>query len=372
MRLNWSPSWTKGLVALSFLALAFALVSIFASQVEYRPLDWRNYVLAASQMLEGGSPYQSVEFFGPPWLAVALIPLALLPASLSSAAWLLISVSAVFISHVMWTRFDGYPPNPTARLLLSAASVASPVALFVYITGQITPLVELAFIWLAIYTVRGAKGRLVVVAIASFLITSKPHIIVFPMLVVLLEAARGQRWRVPLTFSATALVAGIGAFLLLPSWPREWLAAIVDGRYLGGPGLVAQGYFGLREAGVPEGLLVLPAIYTLFYWNRHGLTARTIALSLASGLILIPYARTYDFIILWPSIITASGLWLERSRRVVQFGPILVFMLLPLSNLAMLLPVLAMGFLLLGASLKKRPTTLSVNSKLRAAPGRIG
>ena len=149
MRLKWSPSVTKGLVALSFLALAFALVSIFASQVEYRPLDWRNYVLAASQMLEGGSPYQSVEFFGPPWLAVALIPLALLPASLSSAAWLLISVSAVFISHVMWTRFDGYPPTPTARLLLSAAMFPSPVALFVYTTGLIPPLLPYPFLRLA-------------------------------------------------------------------------------------------------------------------------------------------------------------------------------------------------------------------------------
>ncbi|GMR09394.1 MAG: hypothetical protein BMS9Abin28_0212 [Anaerolineae bacterium] len=362
MRLSWSPNWTKGLMAFSFLALAFALVGVFASFVGYRPLDWRNYILAASQVLEGGSPYRSVEFFGPPWLAVALIPLALIPASLSSAAWLLLLVSAVFISSVTWTKFDGYPSKPIARLLLSAASVASPVALFVYITGQITPLVELALIWLAIYTTRGGKRRIIVVAIASFLVTSKPHIIGFPMVLVLLEAMRKGLWRVPITFLATVLVAGIGALQLLPSWPSEWLAAIVDGRYLGGPGLVAQGYYGLREAGVPESLLVLPAIYTFFYWRRHGLTAATIALSLASGLILIPYARTYDYIILWPSIITASGLWLQKSHRVIQFAPIVVFMLLPLSSLALLLPVLTMGFLLLRVSFDRRPTALSVNS----------
>lgn len=351
-------------MAFAFLALAFALVSIFSSLVEYRPLDWRNYMLAASQILEEGSPYRSVEFFGPPWLAVALIPFVLMPSSLSSAAWLLLSVSAIFISSVMWTKFEGYPSTPTARLLLSAASVASPVALFVYITGQITPLVELAFIWLAIFTIRGANGRLIVVAIASFLITSKPHIIVFPMLLVALEAVRRELWKVPLTLLATVLVAGTGTLLLLPSWPSEWFAAIVNGRYLGGPGLVAQNYYGLREAGVPDFLLALPVIYTVFYWKRRGLTAPTIALSLASGLILIPYARTYDFIILWPSIITASGLWLQKNHRVFQVAPIVAFMLLPLSRFALLLPVLTMGFLLLGVSSNKQQATPSENSKL--------
>lgn len=288
MRLGWSPDWRKGLLALSMVALMLAFASIFAALVGYRPLDWRNYMSAASQVLEGASPYGSVEFFGPPWLSVALVPLTLIPGSFSSALWLLLLIVAVFFSSAIWMKFDGYPSTPVARLLLSVVSVFSPAALFVYITGQITPIVELAFIWLAIYTVRGTNRRIIVLAVASFLITSKPHIVALPMILLLLEAIRKRLWRAPITFSATVLTAGIGALLVLPSWPLEWLAAIADGDYLGGPGLVARSYYGIRDAEVPGFLLLLPAIYTLYYWKLRGLTATTIALSLASGLLLIP------------------------------------------------------------------------------------
>jgi hypothetical protein len=329
-------------------ALLLILASIFAELVGYYPLDWRNYMLAASQLMMGASPYGSVEFFGPPWLSIALIPLALIPGSLSSALWLVLLVVAIFFSSVIWMRYADYPSTPFAQLLLSVVSVLLPAALFVYITGQITPIVELAFIWIAIYTIKGTNRQIIALVVASFLITSKPHIVVFPILFVLLESIRKGMWRVPITFSATILVAGIAALLILPSWPNEWLAAIADGDYLGGPGLVARSYYGLRDAGVSGYLLLLPAIYTLYYWKRSGLTATTIALSLASGLLFIPYVRPYDYIILWPSIITASGLWKQKGHRILQGLPIVVFMLLPVTSFSVLMPALAMGFLLLG------------------------
>ena len=344
----------KSWLALPLVVATVLLAALFSDQAGFRPIDWQNYMLAADRLRAGGSPYQGVEFFAPPWIALLLIPFSLLPIEVSSGIWLLISAAAAYSATLLWTRFGNFPAAPRSRVIFFALTAASPVALYVYVTGQITALAELALIALAVLAASsGRRQILIVTVLASLLVTAKPHIVGFPLGLILLEAVRSRRWRVPAVFGATMAIAAAVSWLMRPDWPAEWLLALQTGEFLGGPGLAAQGYFGLREAGVPGILLWLPAGYSFLYWMRKGPTPPALALAIASGLTLLPYLRVYDHLFLWPAAITAAGLLRAEGRHVFAAVPLAAMLLLPLTDLAMLLPIVIVGMLVTRARLAK-------------------
>jgi len=223
------------------------------------------------------------------------------------------------------------------------------------VTGQITALAEVALIGLAVLVASsGRRHILILTGLAALLVTAKPHIVGFPLGLILLEAIRSRRWKVPSVFGATIAIAAGVSWLLRPDWPAEWLHALQTAEFLGGPGLAARGYFGLREAGVPGILLWLPAGYSFFYWMRKGLTPTALALAITSGLTLLPYVRVYDYLVLWPAAITASGLLRARGPGILATVPLAAMLLLPLTDLAMLLPPLILGMLLARVTLGSR------------------
>ena len=350
-----SASGRKSWLVLPLVVGAVLLAAGFSDRAGFRPIDWENYLLAAARLRAGGSPYQGVEFFAPPWIALLLIPFSLLPIEVSSGTWLLISAAAAYSASMLWTRFGNFPAAPRSRVLLSALTAASPVAFYVYVTGQITALAELALIVLAVLATCLEQRRILIpTVIASLLVTAKPHVVGFPLALIVLEAVRSRRWKLPIVFGATIGIAAIVAWLLQPTWPGEWFRSLQTGEFLGGPGLAAGGYFGLREAGVPGILLWLPAGYALSYWKRNGLTAPALALAIAGGLTLLPYLRIYDHLVLWPAAITASGMLRSKGSPLFAAVPLAAIMLLPLTNLAMLLPPLIVGMLLAGVTLGSR------------------
>ena len=352
--LGWASS-RKNWLVLPLVVVAILLAALFSDRAGFRPIDWQNYMLAAARLRAGGSPYQGVEFFAPPWIALLLIPFSLLPIEVSSGIWLLISVAAAFWATRLWTGFASFPATARSRVLLSALTAASPLALYVYVTGQITALAELALVALAVVaTSSGRRQILIVTVFASLLVTAKPHIVGLPLGLILLEEVRSRRWKVPTVFAATIGVAAVVSWLLRPEWPGEWLLGLQTGEFLGGPGLAARGYFGLREAGVPGILLWLPAGYALLYWMRKGPTPSALALAIAGGLMVLPYLRIYDHLILWTAAIAASGLLHAKGPRVFAAIPLAAMLLLPLTDLAMLLPVVIVGMLLTRVSLAKQ------------------
>ena len=355
--LRWA-SGRKNWLVLPLVVAAVLLAALFSDRAGFRPIDWQNYMVAAARLRAGESPYQGVEFFAPPWIALLLVPFSLLPIDYSSGIWLLVSAAAAFSATLLWTRSASFPAAHRARVLLSALTAASPLALYVYVTGQITALAELALISLAALAASSGRRRIMVLAVlASLLVTSKPHIVALPLGLILLEAIRSRRWKVPTVFGATIGIAAVVSWLLRPDWPGEWVRALQTGEFLGGPGLAARGFFGLREAGVPGILLWLPAGYSILYWMRKGLTPPALALAIASGLTLLPYLRLYDHLVLWPAAVTASELLLAKGSRTLVAVPLAAMLLLPLTDLAMLLPVVIVGMLLAGVRLAKGPSS---------------
>jgi hypothetical protein len=331
-------------VALAATSVILVLVAaVFSSRISFRPIDWQNYMMAASNLAGGRSPYQGVEFFGPPWLAMALIPFTWLPPGLSAMIWLLLAVGATYGISVLTGVWQGFPASERGRLVANIAAVVFPAALYVYITGQVTALAVLGMIVLGVRS----RPSILWIALAALLASFKPHIVAAPLVLILLEHLRRRAWRVLAAFFGTLLVASLVSWVVVPPWLADWFAAISSEAFRGGPGLAAGGFFGLREAGVPGWLLALPLVYVALLWWRRGLTPITLATAIAGGLVWVPYVRSYDFLALWPAVLVASSAWRETRPAWFWLVPLALYAVLPLTDLALLLPV-ALFALLLG------------------------
>lgn len=334
--------------ALSIIALLLVLsMAWFAARLEFRPLDWQNYLAAARAVAAGGSPYRGVEFFAPPWVALMLVPFSWLPPDFSAGLWLLGSLMAVMAMAALWIDYAGYPKRQSSRLLAVVGAVFCPVALYVYVTGQISALAGLALVYLVVAS-RRPNSRYWLMAVAALVASAKPHIVGIPLLLLLVDDLRRGERRLTTVVALSLGAAALISLVVLPGWPREWWAALSEADYLGGAGLVAAGYLGFRELGAPGLVLLFPLLYGAYRWYRHGPEPEAVSLSLAGTLVWIPYARTYDQIVLWPAVLTAVAAWRQSRFRWALALPLLSFYLLPLTDLALLTPVVLFGLLLPG------------------------
>ena len=67
---------------------------------------------------------------------------------------------------------------------------------------------------------------------------------------------------------------------------------------MGGVGLVAPGYIGLAELGASAWLFAPIIVYLLAYWWREGVSVRVLAQAFALCLLVTPYSRGYDDVVL--------------------------------------------------------------------------
>jgi hypothetical protein len=324
-------------------SLCLGVVLLAAPLRDWQSLDLRNYLAAAALILRRESPYGRVEFFAPPWMAALLAPLLALPLNLAGLLWTLLSTASVIGTAWIAVRWIGSPRSAAGRALIVAASALLPAALFVYVTGQASALVGLAAVWMADLVRRGhLRAGWLLLAVLG--VTLKPHIVAFPAALCLLELIRRRAWK-PLARVALGL-AGVAllALAILPGWPSDLLGAWRSGDFRGGSsGLVSPGYFGLAELGLRPWIFIPLPLYALYRWWMGGLTLTTISLALGTGLVLTPYSRSYDYVLL---ILPLLALLLTRSRRALGAAAGAAGLLLPLTNLSLLAPVaVVLGFL---------------------------
>jgi len=99
--------------------------------------DWSNYFRpAAFEFINGRSPYTVEGFINPPWILIPMLPLLLLPESLSRAILALgMIISFVFVSKKMG-----------ANLVGSVFLLLSPPVIQLFIDGNIDWIVTLGFV----------------------------------------------------------------------------------------------------------------------------------------------------------------------------------------------------------------------------------
>ncbi|NUM48593.1 MAG: hypothetical protein HUU38_28125, partial [Anaerolineales bacterium] len=131
-----------GVGGVIFVALVWGLATFF----KVRLLDFEHYLEAAKLIGQGQNPYGVVEFFAPPWFAWGMWPFLVLPEKYAVAVWVLLNlgaVSAATFLAIEWVQVS----RPRMRLfLVGLTPIFLPGALFSYITGQGSPLVNLALL----------------------------------------------------------------------------------------------------------------------------------------------------------------------------------------------------------------------------------
>jgi hypothetical protein len=323
------------------------LVWLLAAGIKVRLLDFENYLAATRILARGGNPYGTVEFFAPPWLALLLLPLASLPTAISAAFWLLFlfaCIGGVVIVSLRWLGRD----SKVQRLVFpTLIPLLMPGVLYSYVTGQISPLVNLAII-LAAWKI-DTSTSVWLPALSLLLVTLKPHIVALPTILCLLELSRRHRWRLlGITLGGFAVLCVL-AFLWLPNWLPSLIRAWVEGKYKGGElGLLSPGYTGLPELGIPFWIFLPLTAYTLWQWWQTGLAPRTFALALVTNLLVIPYSRSYDLVVLILPLLSLAEFERRRDWAIFGLGLTGAF-ILPFTVLSVLAPVfLAIALLLTG------------------------
>lgn len=329
-------------------AVAIGLLTGAAAKFSFQPIDFRHYMLASAQILAGVSPYGTVEFFAPPWFSFLLGPLLPLPEALSSGIWLFINLASVYATAILAIKWLGAREDILSHRAMILLSPLLPSALYVFLTGQVTALMGIAVLGVAVAVRRQGRGlaRLATV-FGLMLLTLKPHLMILPGALLLLELARRKRVRVFALLLSLGACVLILSFILLPRWPAEYLASLRMAGYKGGQGYVASGYVGLRELGLPSWIMVPISLYPLYAWWRGGLQPHTLSVALAANLVVVPYSRVYDHILLLlPAIVLVSN----GGHKAAKLGGLLAAMglaVVDLSPLALLTPLLILIGLLI-------------------------
>lgn len=107
-------------------------------------IDYTHYLEAARRLATHNSPYKNLEYFSPPWFAIALIPLAYIPTNVSMLFWLILCLSSVFVAVNLWQDRWVYPMSALTKYVIAALFCIAPPSLYVYITGQASAIVLLS------------------------------------------------------------------------------------------------------------------------------------------------------------------------------------------------------------------------------------
>jgi hypothetical protein len=250
----------------------------------------------------------------PPWSLPLLLPFAALPYVPGWYLWitlqvLLVGVSSVWLWHLLGGR--GKPGIPLA------VAFCFPAGLIVALGGQIGGVLLLgvsSFLWAVLHRRDGLAGA------SLGLLTLKAHLFLPLGLVVLLWAAREQRWRVPAVAVMTTIAGSALAVALRPAVFSDY------GEFLRTPGTSWQRALALGTAassalGTGEPWLqwvpaVLATILVVLLW-RHFADRfdwrRGLPLILVLGLVSAPYLLVHDLVLLVPALLTMALCVLERG-----------------------------------------------------------
>lgn len=271
-------------------------------------------------LLEGGDPYDPAQWAArtrdltlvqnapaiysyPPTVAVALIPLALLPEPL---AWLCWTVGGVLLASWSVGRLaiDLAPSRPGLALVSGFLLTGTRAAWVTILAGQASFFL-VAALALTLIAIRSGRPRRA--AVGAIALTLKLQLIALALpALAWIAYRRGRR-------GAIAWFAGLGGLLVIVSialvprgWPA-WLAAIPTARTaeIGSPTLINAA----RDLGlpVPIAALIVAAVVIAVSTRFAPRGDAALAVWTAASLAVAPYTNTYDQLLLVvPALIAAA------------------------------------------------------------------
>ena len=273
------------------------------------------------------TPHCARTFIYPLWTAVAMAPLSVVPEGTAVALWETIlfasSLGAIALIARTWAMLGG------ARVLLVTLLWSQP--LFSAIgNAQFGPVILLAVAAVA-YALE--RRRAVVLAAAWWLLLLKPHISALVMAGTLLVTSR----RAAGVLVAGALAIGLATLVLIPTWPLALVRENLDQQQLLGDRGLGTLWTLASDLGLPAiaggaaaAVVVLVCAALL---PRRSLRPREIVAALvAASLLLTPYARPHDLVVLavcWGAGLEAARQAEPGPRRRLTMGVIAAGLVIP-------------------------------------------
>jgi len=270
-------------------------------------------VLAAPSAIGSVDPVTGLTFTYPPFAAVVMVPLALLPAWLAAAVWTGASVGALAAVVVLVRRaMDRPTPGWLAAAVTGFALALEPVWQNLAF-GQINAFLMVAVLFDVLRPDRRWSGVLLGLA-AGVKLT--------PLVLVVLLVLVGRRATAGRAVLAFAVTVAVG-FLAAPGWAASyWTDGLVDAGRVGPPALAHnQSVYGALTRmldGRPPTLLWLAVAVPLSVailvvgsrWWRRGDRVLGTCLTAAAMLVASPISWSHHWV--W-TVPVALVLW-ERSR----------------------------------------------------------
>lgn len=246
-----------------------------------------------------------------PWVALAMVPLALVPLELAGWLWMIASMAAAAV--VLRALLRRYVPGAAAvHAALGLALLAGQPGLHGIVLGQ-WGLLLMAAVGATVLLLRsGHAGR---AAAVSLLFLAKPQVLLFTALGLAYGALRERVFRRWLVYGAL-LVLGVVALstLVMPSWIAAWTADI-PGRRLGRSAVLTSA---LGQLVGPEGRLVALALIAagafLVAWRFRPASDASLAAWTALSSAGALYSWSADYELLFVPIVLTCGVLARRSR----------------------------------------------------------
>ena len=273
----------------------------------YDPLSW-----TADRLRQGMAPTNSPVYAYPPWVAVALLPLGALPFDLAAIAWTVfgIACAASGLRAVLRTYAPGLP---VAHALIPFALLASQPGVATFFSGQFGFVLVGAIAAVALFarSDRPLRG-----ALSSLVLLAKPQYFVLWGWALLRTLVVRRQY----LFVGATVAGAIGVLVASLAIGRGALAS-----WFGAVGPIAVGDqtattlpAALGELFGPPGIAA--AVAALFVGLALGLRfdprgGAWLAVWIPLSSLAATYARSYDQVVLLPSIAIAAGIVARRSRR---------------------------------------------------------
>jgi hypothetical protein len=294
--------------------------------------DFASFWVGARAIVEGHDPFRVDDWpalatalggwadtpvFGyPGWVAVVLVPLAVLPLEVASAFWTFggFALAALAVRALVraWT-----PDLPLVQTIAGFTLFGSQTARTAAILGQ------WSFVLVAVLSVVTVllRRRPIAAGIVSAALLAKPHLFVLTYPALLLRARKLEH--AP-SFAGAALVTAAGltlvSLVVLPSWPLAWLGMSASHRLFDPPQTTTipallSGVLGSSGMAllVVSGIAAM-ALGALFRPD----SAAGLGMWVALSLLVAPYQWSYDQLLLLPAIVlVTSGIRAVSRRRAV-------------------------------------------------------
>ena len=281
----------------------------------------------------GSEEYPSVTgvYLYPPWVTIALLPFAFVPASTGAIVWTVVGMAAAIFALRSLLQAC-MPDSPWAHAMVGFVLLASAPAAVTFVSGQWTFFL-LAGLAAVVLWLR--DDHPVAAGLASLIMLVKPPLFVFGAMALAIRAvhpsvtgAPAERRAVLVATLAGALAIAI-SWVLVPSWWPAWfyhVAAVQVTITPVTPETLFSAVFGPLGPWLAAAFVLIGTIVALEF-DRDGEAWLPVWLALSSAAVI--YSNTYDALLILIPMVLASGALRQRSPRrsavVLVTGAILLF-----------------------------------------------